>query len=294
MTKKLFTDRQGMTAPRVKEELDADTANGLLAIIKARIGENWFGESFPTECPDGGHNTGCDTGKLSGSLKAYKVIHPWDWPSRDDALPTDPEIFDLIEFLYEYAALPQAYDFHSFFSHDHFKYDQAAGRERFAEDINRIFARNGMAFDLVGGEVTRMAPTGLQEALAETRFQTGDKDLDRLLESAREKFLNKSLDVRREGLERLWDAWERLKTVEAGKDKLAQVTAILDKAAKEKVLRERLDVEAKELTFIGNNLMIRHTEKNKPPIEESAQVDYLFHRLFSLIRLLLKSSGRGG
>ncbi|MCC6265576.1 MAG: hypothetical protein IT169_18535, partial [Bryobacterales bacterium] len=206
----------------------------------------------------------------------------------------DPEIFDLIEFLYEHAALPEAYGFHSFFSHGHLKYDQSAGREIFAEDVNRIFARNGMAFELVDGEVTRIAPTGLQEALAETVFKTGDADLDRLLETAREKFLNKSPEVRKEGLEKLWDAWERLKTVEPGKDKQAQATAILDKAAKEPVLRERLEVEAKELNFIGNNLMIRHTETTKPPIAESAQVDYLFHRLFALLRLLLKSSGRGG
>src|ERR1035437_9473458 len=117
------------------------------------------------------HNVGCDLEKLVGALAAYKVIKPWDWPSpRDETLPNDPELFDLVEFLYEHAALPKAYGFHSFFSHDHFSYDQNAGRERFAEEINQIFARNGMAFELVDGEVTRMAPTGLQEALAEAAF----------------------------------------------------------------------------------------------------------------------------
>jgi hypothetical protein len=65
--------------------------------------------------------------------------------------------------------------------------------------------RHGMAFELLHGEVTRIAPTGLQEALAQTVFKTGDSDLDRLLETAREKFLNKSLDVRKEALEKLWD-----------------------------------------------------------------------------------------
>jgi hypothetical protein len=44
-------------------------------------------------------------------------------------------------------------------------------------------------------------------------FRTGDQTLDQLLETAREKFLNRSLDLRKEGLENLWDAWERLKTV---------------------------------------------------------------------------------
>jgi hypothetical protein len=57
-----------------------------------------------------------------------------------------------------------------------------------------------------------------------------DETLDELLETAREKFLNRALNVRKQGLEKLWDAWERLKTIEPGKDKKAQATAILDKA----------------------------------------------------------------
>jgi hypothetical protein len=145
-----------------------------------------------------------------------------------------------------------------------------------------LFERNGLAFELKQGEVTRMAPTGLQEALASTTFRTRDAELDRLLETAREKFLNRSLDIRKERLEKLWDAWERLKTIEPGKDKPAQAKAILDKSATEPVLRERLELEARELNFIGNNLMLRHTDVGKPPITESAQVDYLFHRMFAM------------
>ena len=33
--------------------------------------------------------------------------------------------------------------------------------------------------------------------------------------------------------------------------------------------------------------MIRHTEVGKTPINSSAHVDYLFHRMFALIYLLL-------
>lgn len=164
----------------------------------------------------------------------------------------------------------------------------------FMSDINRVFERHGMAYDLTHGEVSRMAPSGLHEALAETLFKTGDAELDRLLETAREKFLNKGLVVRQEGLEKLWDAWERLKTVEPGKDKLAQVNAIIDKASPESNFRKQIDDEARVLTKIGNDFMIRHTETSRIPITESAHVDYLFHRMFSLIRLLLRSSGRGG
>ena len=62
----------------------------------------------------------------------------------------------------------------------------------------------------------------------------------------------------------------------------------LGQGATEPVLRERLEAKAKELNFIRNNLMIRHTEVGKPPIAESAQVDYLFHRMFAMIRLLFR------
>lgn len=293
--KKLFTERHGLNEPRVKEELDADLTNGLLIVINAKIDENLFGDAFSEECPDGGGNSiGCDVGKLKAGLAAYKVIWPREWPNKDDEWPSDPQLFDLLEFLYEHAGLPKAYTHHSFFGHDHLSYDKEAGRAKFEQDINRFFERNGVAFELRNGEVTRMAPTGLQEALASTVFRTRDADLDRLLETARDKFLNRSPEIRKEGLEKLWDAWERLKTIEPGKDKSAQVKAILDKAATEPVFRERLELEARELNFIGNNLMIRHTEVGKPPIAESAHVDYLFHRMFSLIRLLLKASGRGG
>jgi len=179
-------------------------------------------------------------------------------------------------------------------SHSHYSYDQKAGRAKFEQDVNRIFERNGVAFDLKHGEVIRIAPTGLQEALAETVFHSGDSVLDEILEAARLKFLNRSLEVRREALEKLWDGWERLKTLEPGSDKKASATALLAKAAQEPNFLARLDSEARELTDIGNKFMIRHTETDKIPIRDSAQVDYLFHRMFSLIRMLLATSGRGG
>ena len=293
--KKLFTERHGMNGPRVGEELDVDLTKGLLTVINAKIDENLFGEAFSDECPDGGNRSiGCDLEKLKAGLAAYRVIWPRHWPDEGGNWPSDPQVFDLIEFLYEHAGLPKPYDFHSFFGHSHLGYDAAEGRAKFEQDINRFFERNGLAFELRNGEVTRMASTGLQEALAGAVFVTGDSELDRLLETAREKFLNRSLDVLKEGLEKLWDAWERLKTMEPGRDKSAQAKAILDKAAAEPILRDRLEFEARELNFIGNNLMIRHTELGKPPVTESAQVDYLFHRMFAMIRLLLKSSGRGG
>ena len=50
--KKLFTERHGLTEPRVKEELDVELTKDLLTVIKAKINENLFAEQFPELCYD--------------------------------------------------------------------------------------------------------------------------------------------------------------------------------------------------------------------------------------------------
>lgn len=110
--------------------------------------------------------------------------------------------------------------------------------------------------------------------------------MDDLLERARTKFLSHDPQDRRESLEKLWDAWERLKTLNDPSNKKLSVTVLLDQAAPEPGFRSTLEAEAKELTRIGNDFQIRHSEINKVVINNDADVDYLFHRLFSLIFLL--------
>jgi hypothetical protein len=158
--------------------------------------------------------------------------------------------------------------------------------------VNRMFERNGMAFELKDGEVVRIAPAVLHEDLAVSVFRTGDATRDELLEASRQKILNRSLDVRRESLEKLWDAWERLKTLEPGRDKRESAGRLLDKATDKPTFRAKMEQEARQLTDIGNTFMIRHAETDKIPITQSAHIDYLLHRMFAMIRLLLKSSGR--
>lgn len=289
---KLFTERYGAATPRVSETLDAAARSGLLTLICARIDEEWFGLSFPEKCGDGYAYAGTDFTKLRGTMEGYGLL----WPPDIDQFnaPPDGQIFDLLEFAYEFIAEAENPSLHSYMSHSHYSYDRESGREKFSQDVNRILERNGIAFELKNGEVVRIAPGVLHEILAETFFKTGDAVLDEMLEASRRKFLHRSPEVRREALEKLWDAWERLKTVEEGKDKKEQVKSLLDKAAAEPNFRARLEVEAIELTDIGNKFIIRHTETDKVPIENSAHVDYLFQRMFSIIQLLLKGSGRGG
>ena len=291
--KKLFTERHGATKPRVSETLDDTTRNALWTLISGRIDEEWFGLSFPQKCDDGYAYAGTDFTKLKAMMVGYGLV--WPRGNYDQYNPpSDSQLFDLLEFSYQFIADAKNPSLHTYMSHSHYDYDRESGQDKFAQDVNRILERNGIAFELKDGEVIRIAPVILHESLAETAFKTGDAVLDGLLEVSRQKFLNRSLDQRRESLEKLWDAWERLKTVEPGKDKKESAKALLDKAATEPNFRARLEQEARELTEIGNKFMIRHTETDKVPIQDSAHVDYLFQRMFSMIRLLLKASGRGG
>lgn len=116
---------------------------------------------------------------------------------------------------------------------------------------------------------------------------SGDSILDSLLKDAGTKFRDPSPKVRLEATQTLWDAWERLKTLEAADDKRLSVKLLLDLAASDQPFRATLEAEAKEVTRIGNDFHIRHFEANRAAIERPEQVDYLFHRLFALIHLLL-------
>ena len=181
---------------------------------------------------------------------------------------------------------------HSFFRHDHLEFDVEAGRDEFRNEIETIFRRNGNAYVLTEeGRIERLMPLAFQSILVESDFDTGDAELNRLLSTAQRKFLDPRPETRREALESLWDAWERLKTLDGQGDKKAQAQAMLDNAAgtSSPKFRDALDREAIELTGIGNSLRIRHSETNQEMLATSEHVDYLFYRLFSLIQLVLKS-----
>lgn len=290
MPAEYFSDREHGPRPRAEEEIKPVVWNGIAAIVQSLVGDGSFGLSFPSTCDDGSDVVGTNWAMWKDVLQAeHPGIH---WPVPPEETPNTLAILDLVEFTHSHVAKPVQGEYHGYFRHHHLTFDQPAGQAAFRERINRLFARNGLAYELSeDGRVVRLAAPILREALLATAFQSGDTTLDTMLESARAKFLDPNPDVRKEALEKLWDAWERLKTIESGADKKAQVKALLAKASKEPNFRALLDREAIELTETGNRFLIRHSETNRTPIDTTAHVDYLFHRLFALIWMLLKARG---
>lgn len=293
MSKEYFSDRELGGRPRTIDDIPPNVWGGIIATITSRVEDGSFGYRFPWGCPDGRGVAGCDTQSLSLALAAE--IPDISWPLRANVIPPQLAILDLLEFCYRAVAKPEEHDYHSFFGHSHLSFKLEEGRAAFREDVNLIFSRNGLAYELNSeGLVVRLAPEVVREPLMTSVFNTGDSELNSLLEAARKRYLDPDPNTRRESLEKLWDAWERLKTIEPGKDKVASTTALLNRAASEPTFRATLESEARELTLIGNKFRIRHSETTQVPLELNEHIDYLFHRLFSLIRLLLKTTGRVG
>ena len=156
--------------------------------------------------------------------------------------------------------------------------------------MNRIFARNGLAYDLPeSGEVRRVLPAVIGDMLARAYFRTGDQLLDAMLEESRKKFSDPDPLIRREALERLFDSWERIKTL-ADNNKAKSAKLVLDRASPDPAFRKLLDKEALELREIGNSYLLRHHERSQTPVIDTDHIDYLFHRLFALVDLVIRKN----
>lgn len=150
---------------------------------------------------------------------------------------------------------------------------------------------NPLVRDVARLAESRPVPPVLFEAMG-TLPPSRDHILDALLGDACKKFKDAAPKSRAEGTEKLWDAWERLKSIEVQGDKRMSLARLLEQCSPEPTFRARLDAEARALTEIGNSFHIRHFETDKVSISLPEQNDYLFHRLFALMHLLLFSRGR--
>ena len=283
-----FSDREEGGSPRTALEISEAAWGGIVALFHGYVGTGAFGVDFPYQCPDGRGPTGTDSHNLGLALQAE--IPRIEWPLRADEVPSTLAVLELLEFGHRHVAEPIPGSYHSFFGHHHLDFDRVNGQTDYRERVNRILSRNGLAYAVQDdGFVQRLAPPILDEELSKMMFSTGDAKLDALLDSARAKFLSPDPSVRREALEKLWGAWERLKTCEQPGDKKASVEMLLNRAAGESTFRGLLEEEAKALTKAGNTFHIRHSEKSQVELETEDHVDYLFHRLFALIWLCLRA-----
>ena len=288
-----FSDREYGSRPKVRESINKNVWDALQSLIEARINDASLAEAFPGDpCLDGNGIVSTDQDALWSRVRGDI---PCLFDGYSDSLPDTPKILDLVQFIARHIVNPIRLDWHVHRKHQHLEFDRAEGLRKFVDDINRIFSRNGLAYELTeSGIVKRTIPAPIAEMMKRTHVRTGDNHLDGLLETAIDRFLSPKPEGRQDALEKLWDAFERLKTVEAGKDKREQANALIDRATSgdSPVFRLIVEKEFRALTDAGNELRIRHSEIGSEPVGDSGEKDYLFSRMFSLFWLVLKATGR--
>ncbi len=296
-----FSDRELGPRARTEQTMGPVAWAGIAVLVEALASAGAFGASFPQECPDGNAICGNDTDSLKAAIEAE--IEGLSWPLQRDEVDEDdfmrtrkpwvpPTLvaLDFIEFAWRTVALPVRGKHHDYYRHHHLSFDSTQGRSAFATDVNRIFARNGLAYELTeSGEVRRVLPAVIGDMLARAYFRTGDQLLDVMLEESRRKFSDPDPLIRREALERLFDSWERIKTL-ADNNKAKSAKLVLDRASPDPAFRQLLDKEAFELREIGNSYLLRHHERSQTPVIDADHVDYLFHRLYALVDLVIRKN----
>ena len=286
-----YSERQRTSEPRNVVDVTDTTKTSLNVVFQTCIFNVSRGYVNSTECTHCFGEFHFEINALSRRV-LFEIGRINDL-SIDQLFPTDETfvIFDLIEVYFEFII-------------ENIRKRQGCGggtncvivnkSKTIIVGVNRVFERDKIAYELNNeGQIVRIGAPIISHMIESTMFDTGDAKLDGLFETARDKFISRDPAVRRDGLEKLWDAWERLKTLEVPGDKKASTSALLDGVTVGPI-RDRLECESRELTDIGNQFMIRHSETDRHPLDDDRHVDYLFHRMFSLVYLLLDGTGRVG
>lgn len=305
MSNEFYSDRVAGPAPRTGEEVTLGVWRGLVALITRRIDDGSLAMEFPARrCPDlTDATTGTDADRFKMALSSLIPQLDQESPAQRASIfnvenpPSTPVALDLVEFVAMHIAEPSNRLNIRLHAHEHLSFEvwsKRQGRERFCAEVDQIFARNGLAFTVeTDGQVRRLGPPEVRPIMNDFAPKTGDPELDHKFADATARFTSRDPKDRVDALEKLWDGFERLKTLELGGQKKNSILQLIERAAPSP-FREHLEAESTELTKIGNRFQIRHFEHDRaqlPPPPETT-IDYLFTRLLAFIAYLLRQTGR--
>lgn len=294
-----------------KEFISADIWNGIVVLYNELITNNKLAKNFSLNCQDGQGICGVDENFLNHAIKAEipSIEMPVECINNIDENKSFPfdfskkekkvflyDTLDLIEFLFRHICSPKPIgQYHDYYRHQHFIFNENISTEQndFTSKINTIFHRNNLPFRFQDGRIERIVEETMREIVERTLFYTIDNDLNTMLNIAYTKFKSPKIEVRQEALEKIWDAFERMKTIyslELGIDKKQSIEKLIkDISDENEVMQILLTEDAYDLSKIGNNTQIRHHEANKVAINNEKHIDYLFFRVSNIIQLFLKN-----
>lgn len=186
-------------------------------------------------------------------------------------------ILDIIEFFFRYISIPKKDGF-----------DGPKARYQYTIGVNQLFQNFKLLYKLIKGSVKELHSSGLDENILKDSFEIPDKETEKLINFALEKFYSRKPSEQKIGLEKIVDAYQRISSWE-GKNKKESVDKILNKVANGNFhIKKLFEQDSKELWKIANEFMIRHTEIDKKTINDTDFIEYLFYSYYNNIRLILK------
>lgn len=286
MTEGYFSERELGKRLLSNEEIDYKVYNGIMTIVNKYI-DNFCGE-FSLFCEDDSAVLcGTNVNLLKASIEAeIGIEEPLILIKESDEVNTYLTL-DFLEFCYENLRDIEIIRYHSYQHHNDLRLkDTNITKEQFRNKINRLFERNGLIFKIdETGKVIRKLPLEMENILSNINLNTPDFQLNELLKLAIDNIKKPALKDRKIALEKLWDAFERMKTFYSNNKKKSVAELLTIVAEDTPGLFDILDEEFNTLTDIGNNFQIRHFEKDKKEIKSSKHIDYLFYRMISAINL---------
>ncbi len=157
-------------------------------------------------------------------------------------------------------------------------FSRKINNEKFNLKINNIFKLNKLMLYLDNGLIDNIIDSKFKNIDVSQVQEVG---LEILLEEANNYYDEGNFNV---AVEKLWDAFERLKTYYKGLDKKKSAGKIVkDMSCDNDNYYDMFNKEFAELTKIGNDFRIRHHEMNKIDIIDNRHYDYFYRRCLSLI-----------
>lgn len=289
MIEEFFSERELGKETLISEEINYNVYNGILNVYKKYI--KGFAKTFPSTCPDSDNNIcGTNENLLKAEVKAlipdfdFKFKEEYDYIDKDKIYA----ILDFIEYCYDNIIDYEDGYHHIYYNHTHLSFKETKeSREKFRNEVNRIFQRNRVIFSLdKDGKMKRALPLEMDTIIKNINLETSDERLNELIGLAIENIQAPKLIDRIVGLEKLWDAFERMKTYYSAKKNKSAEQLVNEVSTGTDKFDEVLNTEFRYLTTLGNDLyQIRHFETNKIEIKSSAHIDYLFYRMIALINL---------
>lgn len=302
---KYFTERNGMRKP-IEQTYDIDPSKYYVLLGCCEKYYDNIAWKYPEECLDGCGCCGLDKYRLVAEMR-YEIpdLYINDYgqicaPRATDIIYSNGQSFemynqyallDFIEFMYENIHDITKKEYHQFFNHYHLlTMSSRRVMLQFLDDINACFSKTGLLYKLTAnGKVERVISNDVATPdIVNKVLSVKEPGIRELLQEA--LILHRSHDLReiRDWVEKLWDAFERMKTYYNADKKQSANQIIADMAGGSEDYRKLFEEEFFKLKSIGNDYKIRHHEIGKIEIKDVRYYDYFFNRCLSMIALAVQ------